>query len=356
MKIGILGHFGHGKMLADGQTVKTRILENEISEMLDEQLLKVDTHEWRKKPFGLFLNCIRLLRSCDHILILPAHNGVKIFIPLFVLLNYFFGKSIHYIVIGGWLPEMLKKHRKLIPYVRKLSSIHVESYTMIERLNEMGIKQTHYLPNFKRLNALTKEKLVFNSSTPYKLCTFSRVTKEKGIEDAIAAVVHVNEKHQKTICTLDIYGAIEESYKKRFEQLVQNFQEHIDYKGVVAYDQSVEVLKEYFLLLFPTYYSGEGFAGTLLDAFASGVPVLASDWRYNEEIVKEGVNGYIFALEGDNLQRKLEAILENPTTILKLKTNCLEAYKNYDPQFVVPNFLKIIISSKEVNGSSLSKL
>lgn len=352
MRIGILGHFGYGKQLADGQTVKTRMLESELKDMLGEQPYTVDTHGWRKNPLRLLLNCIRLIRICEHILVMPAHNGIRVFIPLFIMLNYVFKKKIHYVVIGGWLPEMLMEHHKLLPYMRELSSIHVESYTMIDKLKEMGIKQTYYLPNFKRLNALPEDKLVFNSSAPYKLCTFSRVTKEKGIEEAVAAVVNINASHQKTVCTLDIYGAIDESYKERFTQLMQSSKDCITYKGVVPYDQSVEILKEYFLLLFPTYYPGEGFAGTLLDAFASGVPVLASNWRYNKEIVKEGINGHIHELGCDHLQSKLEVLFENPKSILELKVKCLKDYRNYDPRYVIPSFLKVINKDEQIKGTN----
>jgi len=51
---------------------------------------------------------------------------------------------------------------------------------------------------------------------PYKLCTFSRVLKEKGIEDAINAVIKVNTDCGREVCTLDIYGQIDENTKMRF--------------------------------------------------------------------------------------------------------------------------------------------
>lgn len=62
---------------------------------------------------------------------------------------------------------------------------------------------------------------------------------------------------------------------------------------MVPFNQSTEVLKNYDALLFPTYYEGEGFAGTIIDAFAAGLPVIASDWKYNSEIIKQGITGVI---------------------------------------------------------------
>ena len=49
-------------------------------------------------------------------------------------------------------------------------------------------------------------------------------------------------------------------------------------------------------MIFPTYYVGEGFPGTIIDAFSSGIPDIATDWRYNSEIVQNGKTGYIYKL------------------------------------------------------------
>ena len=50
--------------------------------------------------------------KCEHVVILPAQNGVKVFIPLFVFLKNF-RKKLHYIVIGGWLPNFIEKKKFL---------------------------------------------------------------------------------------------------------------------------------------------------------------------------------------------------------------------------------------------------
>lgn len=76
--------------------------------------------------------------------------------------------------------------------------------------------------------------------------------------------------------------------------LQKKFPPYIRYGGSVPFDKSVNVLKDYFALLFPTYYEGEGFAGTLIDAYSAGAPVIviAFDWKYNSELVNENV-GYV---------------------------------------------------------------
>ena len=173
-------------------------------------------------------------------------------------------------------------------------------------------------------------------SVPYPFCTFSRVMKEKGIEDAVNAVKRVNEQCGRTVYTLDIYGQVDPSQTEWFEKLKNQFPSYVRFCGLVPFEQSVEVLKNYYALLFPTYYDGEGFAGTLLDAMAAGVPVIASDWKYNREIVNEK-NGVLF--ETQNVHDLTEKMMSMQNIDLQniylLKRNCLQEAKKYSPETAI---------------------
>lgn len=144
--------------------------------------------------------------------------------------------------------------------------------------------------------------------------------REKGIEDAVNAVVSVNTVLGVQAFSLDIYGQVDGMQTEWFEALQKEFPSYIRYGGLVPFDKSVDVLKCYFALLFPTCYEGEGFAGTLIDAYSAGVPVIASDWKYNAELVNEDV-GFVYPT-GD--QSAFIAILAkvaaNPTAILDKKS------------------------------------
>jgi glycosyltransferase involved in cell wall biosynthesis len=343
-KIGICGNFGAGINTNNGQTIKSIILKSELAKVIGEnQINTVDSYNWKENPLKLFLSCLKLIITSKTIIIMPAHNGLKIFLPLFIVLNIIWKRKIHYVVIGGWLPDYIKEKRYLMKYLKQVDGIHVETLSMMERLKKHGLKRIYYMPNFKRLEYLSEDGLVYPNGLPYKLCTFSRVTKEKGIEEAIIAVTEINKKYNKTVYTLDIYGPLDDNFMERFNQILSNSGSYISYKGIVPYDKSVEILKNYYLLLFPTYYQGEGFAGTLLDSLASGVPIIGSNWRYNSEIIKSGVVGEIYDLNKDgDLIEKLEKAIENPDIILNMKINCLDEYEKYEPSNVISTFLKRI--------------
>ena len=93
---------------------------------------------------------------------------------------------------------------------------------------------------------------------------------------------------------------VPESYRDRFDELLKQNADLVTYCGIVEFDKTVETLKQYFALLFPTFYYGEGFPGNLVDAFNAALPVIATDWMYNKEIVKDGVHGILVSPHNPN--------------------------------------------------------
>ncbi len=330
-KVSVLGHFGGGETLLNGQTVKTKIITEELQRRFGrEQVLKIDTHGgWKtlvKAPF----QTISALKNSRNILIFPAQNGLRIYAPLLSFFRHFFnGRKLHYVVIGGWLPQFLTKRKGLAKALKNFDGIYVETGTMKSALEAQGFHNVLVMPNCKKLTVLSENELVYPQGVPYKLCTFSRVMREKGIEDAVKTVIEVNQSLGRTVFSLDIYGQVDENQTDWFEELRKIFPDYIRYGGLIPFDRSVETLKEYFALLFPTYYEGEGFAGTLIDAYSAGVPVIASDWKYNTELVNESV-GYVYKTR-DNvaLAELLNAVATDPTMILKKKKTCLYEAEKY---------------------------
>lgn len=339
IKVSVIGHFAEGLNLLNGQTVKTKIITEELQNRLgQDQVLKIDTHGgWKtflKAPFQV----LQALRKSANVLIFPAHNGLRVYAPLLYLFRGLFrDRRVHYIVIGGWLPEFLKKRPLLSRIIKSFDGVYVETTTMQKVLDSQGFRNITVMPNCKNLKILSESELIYAVGEPYKLCTFSRVMKEKGIEDAIQAVRAVNESFGRIVYTLDIYGQVDSAQMEWFESLKADFPEYIRYGGVVPFDRSVDVLKTYYALLFPTYYEGEGFAGTILDAFAAGVPVIASDWKYNREIVEHMKIGIVYSSE---LMDLLIWCQQNASLWNSMKSNCLKESRRYLPKTVIQALIK----------------
>ena len=165
--------------------------------------------------------------------------------------------------------EFLENKKRLQRNLKKFDGIYVETNTMKVNMEKLGFSNIYILPNCKELKILKENELVYAASKPFKLCTFSRVMKEKGIEDAVNAVEEINKKYGETVFTLDIYGQIDSMQTEWFESLQSRFSKDISYKGLVPFDKSTGVLKNYYALLFPTRFYTEGIPGTIIDAYAS---------------------------------------------------------------------------------------
>lgn len=332
-KLGVCGHFDEGAETSSGQIIKTRIVTDELIRQLGaDQIVKVDSHGGVKAMPRMFWQSFQMFKNCESVVMMPAYKGLQIFTPLYSFYNLLFHRKIEYVVIGGWLADFIDQHRWLTGMLKRFDGVFVETSTMKKALENRGFTNIAVMPNFKNLRILKPEELEYPERPPYKLCTFSRVMKEKGIEDAVNAVKGANERLGRTAFTLDIYGQVDEGYVDCFEQLKAEFPEYIRFAGLVPFHKSVETLRGYFALLFPTFYSGEGFAGTLIDAMASGVPVVASDWKYNGEIVVPGKNGVLIKeCSKDRLIEQLLRMAENPAAWNALKRSTLKEAEKYRP-------------------------
>lgn len=341
-RVGVIGHFGLGLDLANGQTIKTKIVTNEVEQYCREKALVVDAHGGIKAIFPVVFGSIKLLKNCKNILLMLTENGLKVSVPILVLFNRLYYRKLHYVVIGGWLPEFLEKQPRLLKQLKRFNMIYVETNNMKKKLDELGLHNTLVMPNCKKIDILKKEELKINKKRPFKLCTFSRVMKEKGIEDAITATIEANKELEELFFELDIYGQVDSNQTEWFEKVQSKFPSYVKYRGIINYSDSTNVLKNYFALLFPTYYEGEGFAGTAIDAFSAGVPVIASDWKYNNEVIKNNVNGKLFETHNINqLTKILVDAAENYQNWNEMKEKCIQDANQYSPR----NVMKILFNN-----------
>ena len=333
-KVCVIGHFGFGEELLNGQTVKTKTLTKELDRRFGEnEVGKIDTRGGVKALLKPPFVTLSALRHHKNVVILPAHNGLRVVTPILSFWNLFYRRSLHYAVIGGWLPEFLQKRNALKRQLSRFSGIYVETETMRRALNDRGLSNVFVMPNCKELSILSEDALFYPKEEPYRLCTFSRVMKEKGIGDAVDAVRSVNEHFGRTVYTLDIYGQIEIGQEEWFEVLSKGFPDSVRYCGRISPEKSTDVIKSCLLLLFPTRFYTEGIPGTIIDAYASGVPVLSARWESYRDLVNEGVTGIGYTLgHPEELTELLTGIANDHFSILKMKENCISRAREYTPE------------------------
>ena len=88
---------------------------------------------------------------------------------------------------------------------------------------------------------------------------------------------------------IDFYGQKTDTYFDEYLNDIEIYQ----YKGVLQPNEVIPTLKRYDALIFPSHYEGEGCPGILVEALSASLPIIASDWKYNNEFVTNGDNGFL---------------------------------------------------------------
>lgn len=338
----VIGAFGFSDLsnATGGQPVKTRTLYELLKEKCtDAEITYVETYQWKKNIIRMLFQLIRNVRSSDVLIMLPAHNGVLVFSELLLRIKKKKTK-LFYDVIGGWLPEKVSQIPKLLSNLKKMDEIWVETTTMANKLHDIGLNNVAVIPNFKMRDTVRTEMLPVFFQEPFPVCTFSRVMEEKGITAAIEAIETVNSKLKRTAVILDIYGPIAAQYAEHFAELLKSHAGCVAYKGVIEPRESSQTLRDYYALLFPTRFFTEGVPGTIIDAYAAGVPVIAAKWESFADIVVEGKTGVGYEFDDkQGLEENLLFACENPEQWNSMRPMCLEEAEKYRPEKVIEQLL-----------------
>ena len=343
-RIGVVGHLGSNENYCDGQTIKTKNLIQLLEDYFNFPLYKVDTYFFKTQKCRLLRDSLLCLFYCEHIFLMVSEKGMKFYLPFLYYLNKIFKKSIYHYIIGSELLEMVTNNKRLVKYLNALTVNWFEYESGTQYLQAKGVRNVSTLANFKLITPVSEVSQYEDAYGICRFCTFSRVMEEKGITDSIEAIRDINMEQSKIVATLDIYGSIDGRYESKFKQLLEENRNCVKYRGIVESCDSVATLKDYYALLFPTRWGGEGVPGTLIDAFAAGIPVIASDWNANKDLVHHEENGLIFPNKDClTLKDAINWSISNVQKMNAMRVFSRKEYESYTPMVI----LKKILSEME---------
>jgi glycosyltransferase involved in cell wall biosynthesis len=282
-------------------------------------------------------------------------------IPIVGLLGLVRPKRIALFPAGGLLADELKLLPGIaqwiyIKFLKAFDLIIVQAERMAVQLNKLGLENVLHYPNFKPRPDLALIKRINNTPEKngrLKIVFLSRIKPEKGIETLLTAMQLLSwEKFQ---FELHIFGILTNDYRKRFFKLIEQSPWAV-YHGQLDMQEVIPTIALYDLMVFPTQWHNEGFPGVLVDAAMAGVPVVATRLAYNEEIVKDEINGLISKVNDPAaLAEKIRLILENPNLLRRFAENNMKLASKYDAKHVLNELthhlkqLKWCVDHKENN-------
>lgn len=343
MRIGIIGHFGGNENFTDGQTIKTKMLYETLKNQIEniQTIEIVDTYYAKRSPVKFFAKVFLCIVRNKKNVVLLSKSGRKVLFPLLYWSTKLLKREIYHDAIGGQLANEAASSNRWKKYISSFQSNWVESKQMVEQLHSLGVENARFIPNFKQIKIVDVKDLPQEISEPICFCTFSRVMREKGITDAIRAIIDVNHDEGKMKVALDIYGPVEVGYKREFQEMLDASKGSCSYKGIVSPSCSVDVLKNYYALLFPTYWKGEGMPGTVIDALSAGLPIIARRWEFSDEMLYHHDNALLYDKDRpEELKCWINYSINHFDEMRKMRLRCLKYAQFYSSDHIITDILE----------------
>ena len=207
---------------------------------------------------------------------------------------------------------------------------------MREELYSLGIKNVVYVPNSKPI-IYRPNTNKFKLSHIIKFVFVSRIHPDKGCDDIFNAVQMLNDRGYSDRFEVSFWGPVFPSYKESFNTQLQEYK-NVNYCGFLDFTcvNGYDILSNYDIMLFPSYWSGEGFPGVIIDAYIAGLPIIASDWNLNQEVIENEKTGFIIRTKDvQGLYNAMLNCIEGRVDILTMRRFCVKYAEKFDYRNVI---------------------
>jgi len=171
---------------------------------------------------------------------------------------------------------------------------------------------------------------------------FGRLSPEKGVMNLIKAIPLILEQYGDIEFLIGGSGPL---LPRIEEELVNNqCRSKVTLTGWISHERIPQYLRQMKLLILPSS-SGEGLPNIILEAMASGTPVLATKVGTTPELITDGETGFL--LEDnlpENIADSVVKVLRHPnlTHIINNARSCIE--KNYTYESAIQRYKDILNS------------
>lgn len=328
-----IGGIEIGRIPTGGETAKNQNLLNHFRNCYKKVMI-CDTAMWRKNPLIVIKILFQLaIHPKTTVFISASARSVDLLMKL--IPNSRLRRNVYYSTIGGVFHELVQRREIDVAKLQNLRRIIVETNEMKQSLEKYGLNNVIRIPNVKYIEHYPKLKNKKESDKVH-FVFLSRVTEFKGcnvIFDSVAKLIDIG---YADMFDVTFYGIIDSNYKNEFERRIAKTS-LCHYAGVIDLSKQANygVLSTYDVMLFPTFWPGEGFPGVIIDAFVSALPIIATDWHHNSEIVTNNINGILITPNNSiALAEAMRYMIENNDEVKRMSIESQKEAKKYDIRHV----------------------
>jgi len=165
------------------------------------------------------------------------------------------------------------------------------------------------------LNEFTPKNSSEADSDKFQIISISRLIPRRGLNYLVGAVELLHKKYSQI--NLKIVGEGDQRVFLENQIREAKLENHVELAGRVNHDEIAKLAQDsQVFALVPVY---EGMSNAMLEAVAIGLPIIATSAGGTDELVQDGVNGFVVkAKNSDDIAEKLEKLINNPDLTKKM--------------------------------------
>ena len=298
-------------------------------------------------------NAVMIIKStipvgyCRSLYVKYAAKGVEklnlLFFPEFLRESKALYDNLYPSRIIAGLPKMIEDERfeeenNAIKKIADLPKLEEAAKTFVSLLQEGALKED--IPVlYMGMKEAEAVKLFANTYLALRVSYFNELdtyAEVKGLDWIFHFAEYIQKNHLSEKFELSFYGPIHDDDRQYFEDSLKLYP-FMKYYGVLQPAEIHQTLSQYDVMLLPTHYYTEGLPGSIVDAYISGIPVIATEWKHAHEFIEDGKSGFIIPFEngeGVLIERILK--LESDRHLLsEMQKYALEKRNEFAPPVLV---------------------
>lgn len=293
---------------------------------LKVNIINIDQYSQRqfktlRNSFYIFRKYFQYILSSDVVMMNFSQNGAKFIAPLLYVFSKLFRKKVVFRMFGGDMKDIFENYyfTRILwkSTLLKCNIVFLQTKELIQYFSSFS-KNVQWLPTSRFKHKITKQTVSYNK----KIVFISQIKETKGINNVLEALDELSPNY-----TIHLYGPILE---KQYEFLHDEFD---IYKGVLKLEEVLPVLSQYDILILPTFHSGEGYPGIIIEAYSLGIPVITTKWKRIPEIVEDRSTGLL--IEPKSTESLIEAIKTfSNTNYIYYSQNALNKFSEFDARII----------------------
>jgi glycosyltransferase involved in cell wall biosynthesis len=302
--------------------------------MVDVTVLSVKgirNSSWRAIPrlMKLIFLVIFLTPKHDVISLQVSVTAVPYIGPFIFFICKFFNRPLIYRMFGGMDHNALKGKNKLLSrwFAKHVDVYLTQTKLLLKSAVDEGFLNAKWFP--------TSRPLPKNSAINRKSCRrfvfVGQLRPEKGLKELAEAAELL-----PTGVDVHVWGPWKGLPKNFFCKFSR-----IRFLGVLKAAEVSSKLLEYDALVLPSYLKAEGYAGVIFEAYASGLPVIATRWLSFPEIVIHERTGLLVEPHDTNSLLAAMIRMSNDDELFhNLRTECLAFVQDFSSEKQARRFIE----------------